>query len=132
MSRDLGLLLVRVAVGCMMAVGHGFGKVKAFVSGDIQFPDPIGIGPAASLALAGFAEFLCSLAVAAGLKTRWTAVPVVITMLVAAFVHHADDPWGKKELALLYAVSFLALVFAGGGRFAADALLENRARKKKG
>ena len=43
-------------------------------------------------------------------------------MLVAAFVVHADDPWGKKEFALLYAIPFTALAITGGGRYALDAL----------
>lgn len=37
-----------------------------------------------------------------GLATRLATVPMMIIMLVAAFVAHADDPFGKKEPALLY------------------------------
>jgi putative oxidoreductase len=41
-------------------------------------------------------------------------------MVVAAFVIHADDPWGKKEFALLFAAGFLTLVLTGPGKFSLD------------
>lgn len=133
MNRDLGLLILRGAVGAMMAFGHGLGKVSKILAGNFAFADPIGIGPAASLVLAGAAEFLFCLAIVVGFKTRWAAVPPLITMLVAAFIVHGGDPWAKKELALMYAVPFLALILLGGGRFTLDTLLagsRRRGRKK--
>lgn len=129
MSLDTGLLLLRVGAGLMMA-GHGWGKVADLLAGRSDFADPIGIGPVPSLALAAFAEFACALAVVAGFKTRFAAVPVVITMLVAALVVHAGDPWGRKELAAVYAVAFLALVLTGGGRFSLDAWLTPKKRRR--
>lgn len=127
MKLDVGLLILRLSAGLMM-MGHGWGKVSDLLAGKTQFADPLGIGAAPSLALAAFAEFFCALAVVVGFKTRWAAVPVVVTMLVAALVFHADDPFGKKELALLYAGAFLALVFTGGGRYALDAWWKRRRR----
>jgi putative oxidoreductase len=127
MNRDLGLLILRAGVGLMLAL-HGYGKVSDLFAGKTDFPDPLGIGSVPSLALAAFAEFLCALLVVIGFKTRWSAIPPVITMLVAAFVIHADDPWGKKELALLYAVGYLALVFTDGGAYSVDAWLRTRKR----
>jgi putative oxidoreductase len=121
MNRDLGLLILRVGAGVMMAT-HGWGKVVDLFSGNPQFGDPLGIGPVPSLALAAFAEFLCALLVVVGFKVRWTAIPIVITMLVAAFVVHAADGWGKQEFPLLYAVAFLTLVFTGAGQYSLDAL----------
>lgn len=128
MSRDLGLLLLRVAPGLMMAFGHGYGKVMSLVQGRVEFGDPIGIGPLPSLILAAFAEFVCSLLVVLGAGTRLAAVPVVVTMLVAAFVVHADDPWQRQEFALLYAVPFLTLVFTGGGRYALETWFRRKRR----
>lgn len=126
MQRDLGLLFLRVTVGLMMALGHGWGKFQNVLSGNFDFGDPIGLGPTISLILAAFAEFICALLVVFGVKTRWVAIPVVITMLVAAFVVHLDDPWGRKEFALLYAIPFLTLVFTGAGRYSVDAKLADR------
>jgi len=126
MKSDLGLLILRLGAGLMLAFGHGLGKVSRVVDGNFQFADPIGIGAAASLVLAAFAEFFCALAVVVGFKTRWAAVPPAIAMLVAAFVHHAADPWGKKEFPLLYAAIFVALILTGAGRYALDARRRRR------
>jgi putative oxidoreductase len=120
MSRDVGLLFLRVTVGPMMAIGHGWGKMVQVFSGDFSFADPLGIGAAPSLVLAALAELVCALLVALGIKTRYMAIPVTITMLVAAFMQHFDDPWGKKEFALLYAVPFAMLIITGGGKYSLD------------
>jgi putative oxidoreductase len=121
---DWGLLFLRVAAGLMMAF-HGWGKVQTLLAGE-GFADPIGIGETPSLILAAFAEFLCALLVVIGFKVRWAAIPPAITMLVAAFIVHAPDPWGRKEMAVLYAVIFLTLVLTGGGRFSLDGNLARR------
>lgn len=132
MSRDIGLLILRVSAGAMMAFGHGLGKVRMLLSGGGgEFPDPIGLGPLPSLILASGAEFVCALAVLAGVRTRIAAVPVVVTMAVAAFVVHRADPWARQEFALLYLVVFLALAFAGGGRFSVDGLLRRDGRPRR-
>jgi putative oxidoreductase len=127
MRIDLGLLVLRVGIGALM-IGHGAGKVTDLLSGEAAFPDPIGLGPVPSLALAAFAEFLCALLVVAGLLTRWAAVPVLINMLVAALIFHASDPFAEKEHALLFAIPFLALVFTGAGRYSLDGWLARRRR----
>jgi putative oxidoreductase len=129
MKPDFGLLLLRLTFG-LMIMSHGLGKVQALIAGKTAFADPIGIGEAPSLALAAFAEFLCALAVVLGFKTRWAAIPVVVTMLVAVFIVHAGDGWEKQEFPLLYASAFLALVFTGGGRYAVDAWLSKRRRRR--
>ena len=123
MSQDIGLLFLRVSCGLLMAFGHGWSKVVKVVSGDFSFPDPLGIGAAPSLVLAALSEFVFALLVALGVKTRWMAVPVTITMLVAAFVQHFDDPWGKKEFALLYAIPFAMLIITDGGKFSLDRMI---------
>ena len=118
---DVGLLVLRLSAALLMV--HGWGKLMKLIDGDTVFADPIGIGPLPSLILATFAEFFCALAVLVGFKTRWAAIPPLIAMLVAAFIHHASDPWRTKELAVAYAVIFLALVFTGGGQYSVDARL---------
>lgn len=107
----------------MMLLGHGLPKLLNFAVKAESFPDPIGWGSQASLAAAIFAEIVCSLAVALGLFTRWACVPLVFLLLVVVFIIHADDPWGKKEMALLYVVPFISLIFLGGGRFSLDRVL---------
>jgi len=128
---DVGLLLLRLVAGCSLAFGHGLGKLGRMTSGNFEFADPLGIGAVPSLILATLAELVCSIAVAAGLWTRWAAIPPAVTMAVAALVVHAADPWGRKELAVLYLAAFGALVFTGGGRFALDALWPTPKPKRK-
>ena len=123
MKRDVGLFLLRFLTGGMMLISHGWPKLANFTNMSSQFPDPIGLGSTFSLTLAVFAEFFCAIALIAGVMTRWMAVPLLITMLVAAIVIHGDDPWGKKEFALLYAIPFLSLIFTGAGRLSLDSLM---------
>lgn len=125
-----GLLLLRVGAGGLMAGAHGLDKLLTFTEKAASFGDPLGVGSTASLALAVFAEFFCAIAVALGLFTRFAAVPLVITMGVAAFIVHADDPFSKKELALLYGIPFLALVLTGPGDYSLDRLLRRRSKRR--
>ncbi len=122
MRADIGLLVLRVFVGGMMLFGHGWGKLQNFTIIQERFPDPLGVGPAVSLALAIFAEVFCAAALMAGAFTRLVAVPLVITLMVAVFIVHRDDPWDKKELALLYLIPFLTFIFTGPGKFSVDGL----------
>ncbi|MCT8340873.1 DoxX family protein [Flavobacteriaceae bacterium TK19130] len=113
----LGLLLLRLGFSGLMLT-HGIPKFIQLINGNFDFGDPIGIGPTASLILAVVGEFVCPILVILGIKTRISAIPVVITMIIAAFVVHAADPLGRKELALLYLIGFLVIALMGGGRFA--------------
>ena len=140
---SVGLLVLRLGIGGYMA-SHGWGKVQMIRTGATDmWHDPIGVGKMPSLYMATFGEFVCAILVMIGLATRPAALAVVVTMSVAAFVVHRNDPWsmetaakaffaGKtqfpvsKEMALLYLVPFLALVFTGPGRVSLDALLLGR------
>lgn len=66
--------------------------------------------------LAVFAEFGCSLLLLARLGTRLATIPLLITMLVAAFVAHADDPITEKDLHLLYLLVYGVLLLLGSGK----------------
>ena len=121
--QNLGLLILRIGVALLMLFGHGFEKLVNFGSIASGFPDPFGIGSTASLILAVFAEFFCSIAIAFGFMTRFSTIPLIITMLVAAFVIHGDDPWGKKELALMYLIPYLTILFSGPGKYSIDRMI---------
>jgi putative oxidoreductase len=120
---DLALLILRVSTGAMMLT-HGWPKLANYAERSLNFRDPIGIGSAFSLQLAIFAEVICALLIIVGLATRVALIPLIITMTVAAFIVHADDPFSKQELALLYLFPFISLLFLGPGRFSVDALIK--------
>ena len=119
-SQDLGLLLIRLSAGGIMAYSHGWDKLQSLMAGNMKFADPIGIGEEASLVLAVFAEFFCGILVAVGLFTRAALIPLIITMWVAVFMIHGNDPFGKQEFGLLYLIPYLALYFTGPGKYSID------------
>ncbi len=126
-STDIILLLLRLAFGGLMLINHGWGKMnKLFGEEAIKFADPFGLGMEATLGLTVFAEVLCAGLLVFGLFTRWAAIPLVITMLVAIFIIHGADPFGKKEMAILYLIPYIAIMMKGAGRYSLDYLLGNR------
>lgn len=144
MTRDLGLLILRVA-GLYLAVAHGWGKIVGLASGETRFLEGVArIGfpmPLAFAWAAALSEFLGGLAIALGLLTRWAAALAACTMFVAAFVRHraasqllswlglapvseeAVKGWGNPELALVYLIVCLAVAMLGPGRFSIDSRL---------
>lgn len=116
---NIGLLLFRLVLGFFMLT-HGWQKIENFQLMSAGFPDPIGIGSSASLALIVFAEFGCSLLLISGLFTRFATIPLIIGMIVAAFVIHAGDPFSKIELSSLYLSLYVVLVILGPGKYSLD------------
>jgi len=120
---NIALLVLRVVIGIFMLT-HGWGKMQSLFSGEpIQFSDPIGMGATSTLILAVFAEVLCSILLIIGLSTRLAAIPLLITMLVAAFIVHINDGFGRQEFALLYAVIYLSIALIGAGKYSLDYLI---------
>jgi len=123
---NIWLLMLRILVAAFM-LNHGFPKLLTlFESSEIKFGDPIGLGPVISLSLAVFAEFFCSILVGIGLFTRFATIPLMITMMVASFIVHSSDPFGRKELALLYLIIYITLLVFGSGKYSLDYLIFNR------
>ncbi|MGS2763231.1 DoxX family protein [Sinomicrobium sp. M5D2P9] len=122
-SSGLGLALLRICASALIMT-HGFGKLQMLLNGgEIEFPDPVGVGAKTSLILAVIGEFIAPILVIIGFKTRWATIPTVITMIVAAFVVHGSDPLAKREMALLYLVIFVAIGLLGPGKFSIDGAL---------
>jgi putative oxidoreductase len=124
--QDLGLLLVRLLSGGMMLT-HGIPKIDRLLGeGPVKFADPFGLGPEISLVLVLFAEVACSILVMIGFKTRLATLPLMFTMLVAAFLIHGADPFGEKELPLLFLTVFGAILISGAGSYSVDRVMEER------
>lgn len=123
-STDLSLLLLRLTFGGLMLLNHGLPKLEK-LTGDapIKFAEVMGMSATASLSLAVFAEVLCAALLIIGLFTRFAALPLVITMMVAVFVIHWTDPLSDKEFALLYLIPYIVLLIKGGGWYSLDRLL---------
>lgn len=120
-KNDLGLLILRVAGSGLLMAAHGIPKLTRYFGDEpIQFGNPIGIGSGPSHFLVMFAEVFCAFLVLIGFKTRWAALPVIIAMLVAAFIAHAADPIGTREKSLLFAAIFLSIFLMGPGGYSLD------------
>ena len=116
---SVGLLLLRISIGCLMLV-HGIQKLTGFSTLSETFADPIGLGSQLSLILAIGAEVGCSILLILGLITRVAVIPLAFTMLVAFFLVHGNDPWNVKELAATYLSIYIVVFFTGPGRFSLD------------
>ncbi|MFY0686346.1 MAG: DoxX family protein [Cyclobacteriaceae bacterium] len=120
---SLVILITRVAFGAMMLT-HGYPKFLKVLDGDFKFGDPLGVGPTTSLILAALGEFVGSIMVILGLGTRVGAFLLSATMATATFITHADDPFGRKEKALMYFIVFVAMMISGGGKYSLDRKLD--------
>lgn len=122
---DIASLILRMIGGGFMLT-HGLPKLNKMLSGDFGFADPIGIGSSASLVMTVMAEFGGALLILVGLGTRLVSIPLMFTMLVAAFIVHGADPFGKKEFALLYFTIYAALFFLGSGKYSIDNMISKK------
>jgi putative oxidoreductase len=125
---NIGEAALRIFAGLAMAFGHGMGKVppqEGFIGAvtGLGFPQPQIFAWAA-----GLSEFVGGILLAIGLATRFSALTIMGTMAVAAFMVHANDPFKGKEMALLYlAISFF-FVLRGSGDISVDALVRGKKR----
>lgn len=130
---DVMLLILRAGISALMLT-HGLAKLNNLLDGgEIKFGDPIGIGVMPSLYLAIFSEVFCSIFLIIGLASRLALMPLIVTMLVALLVVHAEDPISAKEPALHYLLVYVFLLFTGPGGISFDKLISNKAiRARRG
>ena len=125
---DIAFLLLRVLAGLALAYFHGLGKVPpspGFVEGVAAMGLPL---PVVFAWAAGLAELVGGVLLAVGLLTRPASFFILVTMGVAFFLRHADDPFLDKEKAYLYGAIALFFLLAGAGRFSLDRLMRRRTK----
>lgn len=122
-SADLGLLLLRLAIGGSLIALHGWSKLANFGTRSATFSDPLGVGSPVSLGLAVIGEVVAPTFVILGLGTQPAAVVSTISMSVAFFIVQGGRLSGPDngELAFVYLVAFAVLALSGGGRYSLDA-----------
>lgn len=127
---DLGLLLIRLIIGVLMAF-YGYGKLihfeemaaSDFWSKEVSF---LGMTGSIPLALTVFAEFFCSLLLIFGLLTRLALIPLLICMgYIFGVMGHMEiitsgDNGAEVNNAFVYFIIYLALFFTGPGRYSLD------------
>jgi putative oxidoreductase len=130
----VGLFFIRGMLGVVFMF-HGSQKLFGWfggggLSGTAGFMEQIGLPlPAVSAIMAGAAEFFGGLALLLGLGTRIATLPLVFTMLVAAFVVHGGAfsvQQGGMEYPLTLAIVLAGLGLTGGGRLSVGARLNSR------
>lgn len=126
---NAGLALLRIFTGVSLLMAHGLGKFppsEQFITrtGEMGFPAPVLFSWAAALS-----ESLGGALLALGLFTRISSFFIICTMLTALVGVHWADPYGRKELALMY--FFVALMFfiKGSGDWSIDGILRRRSNR---
>ncbi len=125
-AHDLGLLILRVAVGAVMTL-HGAQKLFGVlggsgISGFAGWMESLGVPlPQVSAYLAGGTEFLGGLAFITGFGMRLMSIPMAFTMLVAVVVTFESGFFAQSggfEYALVLGLAIVSLGLIGPGRFA--------------
>jgi len=133
---DLGLLLIRIIIGVLMAF-YGYEKLihfnemaaSDFWAKNVNF---LGFTGKVPLALTVFAEFFCSILLILGLLTRLSLVPLIICMgyivvVVGGFnIISSGENGIEVNSAFLYFIIYIALLLTGPGRYSIDYLISQR------
>lgn len=116
MNTNITLLITRIVFSLSMMT-HGYTKLLNLFSANPSFGNPIGIGELPTLIIAVIAEFIAPIFIIIGYKAKLFSTLPIVTMLVAIFIVHLNDPFKNKELALLYFVGFLIIFLMGPGKY---------------
>ncbi len=130
---DIALLVLRLVLGGVF-VAHGAQKLFGSfggpgIEGTAGFHEQLGIKPAKPMAiLAGLAEFVGGMLVAAGFLTPLAALALIVVMIVAIVKVHLKNGFfaasGGYEFNLVLIAVAVALILVGSGAYSTDAALE--------
>ncbi|MFG1792964.1 DoxX family protein [Nocardia sp. NPDC049149] len=125
-TADIGLLIIRVVFGGMMAA-HGAQKLFGWFNGygwtaTTQGFDGMGYNPGKIFGtLAGLSEFVGGLMLVVGLLTPLAGAIILGTMINAIVAIWSKGLIGGWELPLLFGTVGAGFAFIGAGRFSLDA-----------
>lgn len=119
---NLGMFILRVMLGIMM-MQHGYAKLIKYQDLKTGFMSFMGMSPAISVSLIIFAEFICGFFLVIGLFTRFAVIPIIIGMIVAAFIAMEADFFGKAELPVFYLTAAVVVLLCGPGRISVDGMI---------
>lgn len=122
LNTDLAALLLRSIFGGLF-VRYGYMKASSYNEILPMFQDIIGIGAKLSFDLVIFAELVCGFLVLIGFLTRLSVIPIFITMLVAFFIAHKNDPFDMKAMAFVLLCLSLVVFVYGSGKHSVDRAL---------
>jgi putative oxidoreductase len=129
-NRDLGLFLIRLIVGLLMAF-YGYEKLihfnemaaSEFWTKNVNF---LGMSGSVPLALTVFAEFFCSLFLIAGFLTRinlffllFCMAYIFLVIFPFSILDKGDNGYQFND-AFLYFIIYLGLFFTGPGKYSLD------------
>jgi len=129
-NSDLGLLLIRLIIGLLMAF-HGYEKfihfnemaASDFWANNVSF---LGMNGAAPLALTVFAELICSIFLILGLFTRFSLLVLCFCMgyifmvIFPGSIVESGENGYKFNDAFVYFIVYLGLFFTGPGKYSFD------------
>jgi len=122
-SIDVALLVIRVSIGILM-LRHGIPKIKKLMSPEpIHFFETFGLSEINSLRLAAFVEVFFSTCIILGLGTQITVIPLLFTMIIAAFHTLKSHPFDKKEVPVLFLLIYVIILLCGSGMFSLDYMI---------
>lgn len=127
---DLGLLVIRLIIGTLMAF-YGWEKLSHFNemaasdfwNKDVSF---LGLKGKIPLALTVFAEFVCSITLILGLFTRaslffllFCMAYIFLVVFPLSFVSKGDNGYHFND-AFVYFIIYAGLFFTGAGKYSLD------------
>jgi putative oxidoreductase len=138
MAATFGHLFLRVSAGIMIFYIHGLHKLEGWIA-YVQHGTPWTLAeevagmhmpaPLASAVLATLVQFICSLFIVVGWFTRINAA-LLVCALSGAILQNllaGRDP----QLAILYTLVIVTLVFMGAGKYSLDARASSETEKSQ-